>query len=65
MSLKLTVVGVYQGLYSNFVLTIIPERNKQGGVGDEFGRRPGNDSSTSGCAHNMEIQCKLNLTLVT
>ena len=38
MSLKLTVVGVYQGLYSNFVLTIIPERNKQGGVGDEFGR---------------------------
>jgi hypothetical protein len=32
------VAVVCQGLYLNFVLGIIPERNKQGGVGDEFGR---------------------------
>jgi hypothetical protein len=32
------VALVYQGLYLNFVLAIIPERNNQGGVGDEFGR---------------------------
>jgi hypothetical protein len=31
-------VGLYQGLYLNFALRIIPERNKQGGVSDEFGR---------------------------
>lgn len=51
------IASVYQGLYLNFVLRIIPERNDQGGVGDDdvVVVVPVCDSPTSSCAHNMEI----------